>query len=335
MCVICMTNLPLEKYPRPDKTKTPSISSEFTKRRQFRTRSPLIDNSIASQVSIVSKNNIERYIQDLSSFQNRHSKSKYIGKVADWLKVKLNSFGYSNNAAYYHKYEQDGHKLKNVVCHKKGQTNKTILLCAHYDTILKENFEDAVSKAPGANDNASGVSAIIEIARILYQMKLHRNIQFVFFSGEEQGLWGSTHYSQYLKDSNTELELVVNMDMCAETGFLTSRKTTNIDVDNGQTGVVPENNQESMEFGQEMEQSAKDYTDLEVEFDPIDASDYMPFEARGYVCVGAYDGSAKPDNPHYHSSTDKLSNLDLDFLTSVTKMVLAFVLKQGHVIDTK
>ena len=81
-----------------------------------------------------------------------------------------------------------------------------------------------------------------------------------------------------------------------------------------------------------MEQMAKNYTDLEIEFDPIDASDYMPFEARGYVCIGAYDGSAQTSNPHYHSSTDTPDNLNINFLVSVTKMVLATVLYEGKII---
>jgi hypothetical protein len=69
---------------------------------------------------------------------------------------------------------------------------------------------------------------------------------------------------------------------------------------------------------------------LKVEFDPIFASDYMPFEARGYVCIGGYDGSAIEENSQYHSSTDVMDNLDTDFLTSVTKMVLAFAISEGR-----
>ena len=83
-------------------------------------------------------------------------------------------------------------------------------------------------------------------------------------------------------------------------------------------------------LGQKLEQMAVDYTNLRVEYDPIAFSDYMPFEAHGYVCIGAYDGSAVESNNHYHSDTDKPSNLDMDFLTSVTKMVLAFTLSEAH-----
>jgi hypothetical protein len=111
---------------------------------------------------------------------------------------------------------------------------------------------------------------------------------------------------------------------------LSNNNTTFIDIDDGSTGIIDENNEMSQHFGQQMEQYAKDYTELDVEFDPIFASDYMPFEARGYVCIGAYDGSAIDENPHYHTQLDVPENLNMPFLTSVTKMVLAFALSESH-----
>jgi Zn-dependent M28 family amino/carboxypeptidase len=221
--------------------------------------------------------------------------------------------------------------LKNIICHKKGATNKILLFCAHYDTILMRDFEDTVSRAPGADDNASGVSALLEICRIISQLDFEYSIRFAFFSGEEQGLWGSKHYAEYIKDRKEDLYAVVNLDMCAESGFLANNNTTNIDVDDGTTGSVSTNNEASQILGQKMEQMAQDYTNMAVEYDPIAYSDYMPFEARGYICIGAYDGSAIERNKHYHSDDDIPSNLNMDFLTSVTKMVLAFALSEAHV----
>jgi hypothetical protein len=198
-----------------------------------------IDPFITSKLSLVSSDNIQQLIDKLSSFHNRHSKSQYIESVANWLKMELINVGYNSSAINFHNYSEAGFNLKNIVCDKKGTTDKTILLCAHYDTIL------------------------------------------------------------------------------------------NRDIDDGQTGVVSTNNEASQDFGLTMKGLAETYTDLSIEFDPIDASDYMPFEARGYVCVGAYDGAAKPSNPHYHSDTDVITNLDMVFLTNVTKMVLAFVLSEA------
>lgn len=325
-----MSEKELEEYPISDKRKVPPISQQFASRRKIKTKSIIIDNYVSSQIKLIDENNIRDYVNGLVTFHNRHSKSEFIHKVAEWIKDKLRSFGYSESDLFYHEYVEQGHQLKNLICTKKGLSDKIILLCAHYDTILIANTEDIDSRAPGANDNASGVSALLEIARIMLSIRTEYTIQFVFFSGEEQGLWGSKHYAKKMKDENKDLLLVLNMDMCGETGFLSSHNTSCIDVDDGSTGIVDENNAMSQDFGQRMEQYAKDHTDLAIQFDPIYASDYMPFEARGYVCIGAYDGSAIDENPHYHTQLDVPENLNMPFLTSVTKMVLAFTILESH-----
>jgi hypothetical protein len=320
----------LEEYPYPDKRNTRKISLEFNKKRLFKSRSVVLDEFVSSQIGLVDQITIENHINSLTSFHNRHSKSHYINEVAQWIRNELSNFGYSEEELFYHEYTEQGYQLNNVICIKNGNNNRIILLCAHYDTILDLNRADTLSRAPGADDNASGVAALLEIAKIMHDIKTEYTIQFVFFSGEEQGYWGSKHYAQKMKDENQDMVVVVNLDMCGETGFLANDKTTFIDIDEGTYGIHPHNNEPSQIFGQRMEQMAKDYTDLDIEFDPINASDYMPFEAREYVCIGAYDGSAETHNPHYHSSTDVPSNLNLVFLTSVTKMVLSFLLTESH-----
>jgi Peptidase family M28 len=320
-----------EDYPPPDKRRTPRISSDFLVRKTPLRKLRQPNEFISSQLALVSKDNIGKYIDNLTSFHNRHTKSPNIEKVAYWLEEQLKQFGY-NHSTFYHEYTEAGYELKNVICNKQGSSSKILLLCAHYDTILMRDFEDIDSRAPGADDNASGVSMLLEISRIISKLNFEYTIQFAFFSGEEQGLWGSKHYAEYIKDKKEDLYAVVNLDMCGETGFLTDNNTTYIDIDDGTTGSATTNNEPSETLGQKMEQMALDYTNMSVEYDPIANSDYMPFEARGYVCVGAYDGSAVDKNTHYHSETDVPTNLNMDFLTSVTKMVLAFVLSEARTI---
>ena len=70
------------------------------------------------------------------------------------------------------------------------------------------------------------------------------------------------------------------------------------------------------------------YTKIQISLDSIWNSDYEPFEAEGYIVIGAYDGSADENqNPHYHSTTDTPSLIDWDYLAGVTKMVLATVVQ--------
>jgi Zn-dependent M28 family amino/carboxypeptidase len=76
--------------------------------------------------------------------------------------------------------------LKNIACEKPGSTNNTIIISAHYDSRM-EDITNSTARAPGADDNASGVSALLEVARILSNVSLNNSIIFVLFPGEEQG----------------------------------------------------------------------------------------------------------------------------------------------------
>jgi Zn-dependent M28 family amino/carboxypeptidase len=277
----------------------------------------------------VSTEKLKQYLNRLSNFHTRHSKSPLLNDAGDWIMNELRGFGYRDT--FYHSFkstiDNEEFELRNIVCKKKGIDEKLIMVCAHYDCIM-ECKEDSVSRAPGGNDNGSGVSAIIEMARVLANENLRHSIQFVFFSGEEQGLLGSKSYAKYIKENGMDLYRLVNLDMIGYPFF--APNTVIIERDNN-TNVkynqVRENDNESIEFGEMM----KDMTSavgLQFHLDSIYDSDYEPFEAKGYVVIGAYDGSADSiKNPHYHSSSDMPENIDWDYLTSVTKLVLATVLK--------
>ena len=277
----------------------------------------------------VSTEKLKQYLNSLSNFHTRHSKSPLLNDAGDWIMNELRGFGYRDT--FYHSFkstiDNEELELRNIVCKKKGIDEKLIMVCAHYDCIM-ECKEDSVSRAPGANDNGSGVSAIIEMARVLANENLRHSIQFVFFSGEEQGLLGSKSYAKYIKENGMDLYRLVNLDMIGYPFF--APNTVIIERDNN-TNVkhnqVIENDTESIEFG-EMMRDMTSAVGLQFHLDSIYDSDYEPFEAKGYVVIGAYDGSADSiNNPHYHSSSDIPENIDWDYLTSVTKLVLATVLK--------
>ncbi|WP_148685662.1 M28 family metallopeptidase [Candidatus Nitrosocosmicus hydrocola] len=352
----------IRKYPRPDKRTrnnvefslltTPSATQRtsrvISEIREEKIEPAEVNDFIKSQLNLVSKSHIERWINGLASFHNRHSKSIYIHQVAEWLKKELVISGYRNNSGsddkeegvYFHSFNDEGVEMRNVICTKKGRSNDFILICGHYDTVLGDNVEDTVSRAPGANDNASGVSAILEIARILFSLDLSLSTRFVFFSGEEQGLRGSEYYSDLIARKKENLHLVINLDMVGQPGFLMTDKTIQIDVDKKfndkpSCNMMSNNDEDSDEYATLMQKIATSYTNLVGQKGPAFASDYCPFEARGYVIVGAYDGSAENENPHYHHSSDVPENLDIEFLVSVTKMVLATIMDINGQISSK
>lgn len=110
-----------------------------------------------------------------------------------------------------HRQRPSFYNLKNLVCKKPGSTNNTIMISAHYDSRM-EDINNNTARAPGADDNASGVSTLLEVTRIPSNVHLNYSI-IVLFSGEEQGKWGSTHYVDYIDKKNVDLDLLINLDM--------------------------------------------------------------------------------------------------------------------------
>ena len=312
-------------YPSPNKTKSiyvkpvPIVKEKLTK----------TDDEISQIVAEISTDALKSTLLKLSSFHTRHSKSKEINKASDWLKNEFKNLGYDDVDFHYYaeNIEGDNYDLRNVICKKNGINSKCILICAHYDSRIK-NLSDSVSLSPGANDNASGVSAVLEIARILNKKEVGYTLLFALFSGEEQGLLGSKNYAKFVKENDIGIFRLINLDMIGypqlNPGIVIIERDNHTNPDHNQ---VRDNDQASIEFGKIMADMST-YTDLEVSLDSIWNSDYEPFEAEGCVVIGAYDGSAdEHKNPHYHDTTDTPSLIDWDYLTSVTKMTLATVYK--------
>jgi len=312
-------------YDPPDKRK--KIAFDFTNKIIERDRIREIqkqDSLIESYTSSISKSNIEGLINKISSFQTRHSKSDFIDKVAGWLKDELEKNGQTD--IKFHDYIESGFKLKNVICNIKGNSDKLILVCAHYDSRM-DDLEDTQSRAPGAVDNASGMAVILEISRVISKLKFENSIQLVFFSGEEQGLWGSKHYAKYIKDNNISLDVLINLDMV---GYHATDKLVCI-VERDRGNKVLTNDQSSEEIAERVEENAKLYTDLKTKSGPIYDSDYMPFEELGYTVMGLYDGGAET-YAYYHTSNDESKYVDNNYTTEIAKLVLATLLKEAKII---
>ncbi len=100
---------------------------------------------------------------------------------------------------------------QNVIAYIKGKTDTSIVLTAHYDhlgTMGSDVF------FPGANDNGSGVSALLTLAKYFSkQKKMKYNIVFMFFSGEELGLQGSYFYTQHPVFPLSKIKFLINLDM--------------------------------------------------------------------------------------------------------------------------
>lgn len=126
--------------------------------------------------------------------------------AAIYLHDRLMSYGY---APYYEYFDALG---QNVVAVKQGTLypDKLFIICAHYDAIAVP-YDQAI----GADDNASGCSAVMEAARLLQNKDLPFSVMFAFFDEEEQGLLGSQDFAGDFDFGQYEIRGVINLDMIA------------------------------------------------------------------------------------------------------------------------
>lgn len=104
----------------------------------------------------------------------------------------------------------------NVWAEQRGRGDEpgTVLVCAHYDSISElSKLEQPDAPAPGADDNATGTAAVLEFARASRNHAYRSNVIYICYSGEEEGLLGSSHFASKMATAGEPLLGVLNMDM--------------------------------------------------------------------------------------------------------------------------
>lgn len=188
----------------------------------------------------------------------------------------------------------------------------------HYDNILSSG--DPFSVGAGANDNASGVAATLEIARVMKKNKFSpvNTIVFVAFGSEELGLFGSYAFSDSLKQNSGKLKLMLNNDMIAyEPSKLKTEWVVNIaDYDN------------SHNLRADAELLCTKYTDLR--FTTVNTynkqTDSYPFFVSGFKAL--YFASVHID-PNYHTLNDVASNCNFDYCIEIVRLCCAILVDKN------
>src|SRR5436190_1280468 len=190
------------------------------------------DPMIVKMVSEVSKDSLQSYIKKMVSFGTRNTLStqtdpnRGIGAARNWVLSRFNEFAKQAGgrlAAIIDTttLQKDGRRvdttllLGNVMATLKGTdpTDKRIFIISGHLDNMRSNVMDRTGNAPGANDDASGVAAVMECARIMSKHPFPATIIFVAVSGEEQGLLGSTFMAEKAKKENWNIEAVLNNDI--------------------------------------------------------------------------------------------------------------------------
>ncbi len=195
-----------------------------------------------------------------------------------------------------------------------------ILIGAHYD---------AVPGTPGADDNATGVAVLLELAREFATNPVKYPLRLVAFDLEELGLLGSAAYAQDLRQQGQPLSMMLSLEMlgyCARSAHSQSYPPglESFYPNSGDFIALVGNLQtipRMIGLSRDLKESGTPCEWLPV---PLGGStipytrlsDHAPFWDHGYPAMMVTD-TAFLRNPHYHQNSDRIDTLDLDFLTSV------------------
>jgi hypothetical protein len=193
---------------------------------------PARNPQIAKLVKEIDPRNIENTIRKLVSFGTRNTLSEQdnpargIGAARDWLYGEFQKAAAASEGRMTvekQTFEQpkgprvpQPTMLTNVVATLKGtQTEsekRVYVVSGHYDSMCT-SATDAKCDAPGANDDASGTAAVLEMARVMAKYKFDATIVFMTVPGEEQGLLGATHFAEEAKKTSMDIEGMFTNDI--------------------------------------------------------------------------------------------------------------------------
>ncbi len=176
-------------------------------------------------VAQVEDSRIFQTITTLSNFQNRYYKGQYGKQSATWIRDLWAGLVKDRTDAKVEFFNHSSWDQPSVILTIKGEVDETIVVGGHQDSI-NGYFGGATARAPGADDNASGIATVSEIIRILVQnnYKPHRTIKFMAYAAEEVGLLGSKEIATAHKNAGERVVGVLQLDM---TNF---KGTENLDI---------------------------------------------------------------------------------------------------------
>jgi len=264
----------------------------------------------------VSQAELTQSIADLEAFGTRYTLGSGDEEARDYLVARLSSYGLD---AELDPFPVQGVTADNIIARKTGLTTpeRVYIFSAHYDST--SNMAPVL--APGADDNASGVAAVLEAARIFQAHAFDSSLWFVFTAAEEQGSAGSLHMADWLQADNVDVRGVIAPDMI---GYWPLGDDDAMDI-LGDDGSV-ELTELMAAIADELAVPYKKWTNHGFCY----GDDHTNFQEAGFPsispmdCVEAHNlPESGEQTPHYHQTSDTLATLYMPFTTRVAGVIVA------------
>jgi leucyl aminopeptidase len=271
-------------------------------------------------INEVKAENILATITKLSSFKNRYYKGEFGKQSAAFIKDTWTDLVKNRTDATVEYFPHSAWDQPSIILTLKGKSDETIVLGGHQDSI-NGSFGGAAATAPGADDNASGISTITEVIRILadssYQPE--KTIKFMAYAAEEVGLLGSKEIAKSFKTKGVNVIGVMQLDMTNFQGtkdldIVMMRDYTN-EQQNAFVGTIIDKYVPGIKWG----------------YDKCGygCSDHASWNAQGYPASMPFEARMNDMNHNIHTARDTLSvsGGNASHAAKFAKMAVAFVVE--------
>ena len=277
----------------------------------------------------ISIENLKEHVKNIHFDRNPYHGYPKLEQAAQYIEKEFLKTGLDVKEDHF---EWEGKSYKNIVAEKRGITSphRVLILGAHYDTV---------PGSPGADDNASAVALLLEVARNIQAVPLGSTVRLIAFSLEEFDYAGSAHYVEGLKKGGEEILGMISVEMVGFTGprqdyppYLNPKHYPNVG-----DFIAIIGNEKSKELLEKVCQSFKTNSpQLPLEFlivpgngegmEEARLSDHSPFWDQGVSALMVTD-TGFLRNPNYHLSSDRIETLNFEFMQKVALGVLYSVVE--------
>ena len=291
----------------------------------------------------ISGDRIAGHIRALEGVRHPVAAPEALERAADYLAESFRALGYQLSE---HRFLDNGRTFRNVIASRSGlrRPEERVAVLAHYDTV---------AGSPGADDNASGVAVMLELARALAPLGFERSVQFIGVCLEENahdddpgsGTRGSQALANHARDNGWDLTAVLVLESVGYAGDEVAQAAPpGVPIPVPETGnfIAVIGNERSGELSEAFVRAvARHEVDLPHVVLTVPGngellpdtrrSDHAPFWDAGFKAVMLTD-TTNFRNPHYHRQTDTLATLNLEFAAKVCRATAGSLLELARVI---
>jgi hypothetical protein len=267
--------------------------------------------NIIDMVQQINENLVSYYLSNLVKYGIRYTGNLECQISGDYL---YNEFEKMGLFVEFHDWSFDEFNSRNVVATLNGsdtESDAIFLITAHYDTV---------KNSPGANDDGSGVAAVLAIANVCSKYSFNHTIRFICFSGEEVGTYGSLSYARDSYEDEDNIIAVLNLDIIGYANSVYGGKIIRFHHEKRSSWIA--------EFAQDISNKYLEIVDMTVE----DMPNYRGHDGQAFLDYG-YDGVWIAEHDGYswgHSPNDTMEHINLTYLSKATKFMLAVLVELAN-----